>query len=264
MIIDIHTHPRWHEGRFLQHPRETEADAMLELAARQGIEKLCLLGRFYPYPDEAGIRRINDATLAMVHRHPGRIFGLCFLNPVLPERFLVAEIVRCLDAGMSGVKLEYEVNARDARLDPIMETLSAHDAFLLHHSWYKTVQKVAEESDPSDIACLAERHPRTKILMAHLTAGGIRGVLDVQRHENVSVDTSGSPPVSGLVENAVQKLGAERVLFGSDFPIRDFACQLGRIEGAHLSAEERESVLWRNAARLLKIPANQPGEGVRS
>lgn len=253
MIIDIHTHPRWHEGRFLHHPLPAEADAMLELAARQGISHLCLLGCFSPYPDEDGIRTINDATISMVQRHPGRIFGLCFLNPELPERFLVDEILRCSDAGLAGVKLEYEVNARDARLDPIMETLAARDAFLLHHSWYKTVHKAAQESDPSDIACLAGRHPRTKILMAHLTAGGIRGVLDIQNHPNVSVDTSGSPPVSGLVEYAVEKLGAERVVFGSDFPIRDFACQLGRIEGARVSSEDRELILWKNAARLLKL-----------
>ena len=263
MIIDIHTHPRWDKGRFLQHPLPTEADAMLELAGRHGIDKLCLLGRFYPYPDEDGIRTINDATLAMVRRHPGRVFGLCFLNPVLPEPFLVAEITRCLEAGLSGVKLEYEVNARDTRLDAIMEVLAAHDVFLLHHSWYKTVQKVAQESDPSDIACLAGRHPRTKILMAHLTAGGVRGVLDIQKHANVSVDTSGSPPVSGLVEYAMEKLGAERVVFGSDFPIRDFGCQLGRIEAACLKEEDRELVLWRNAARLLKISTDQQGEGVR-
>lgn len=253
MIIDIHTHPRWRQGQFLNHPDPAEGDAMLELANKQGIGVLCLLGRFFPYPDKAGIQAINNATIGMVKRHPGRLFGLCFLNPVLPPCFLVDEIQRCYDAGLSGVKLEYEVNARDRRLDPIMEKIAELDAFVLHHSWYKTVGKVAMESDPSDIADLAERHPDTKILMAHLTAGGIRGVLDIQQHHNVLVDTSGSPPVSGLVEYAVAKLGAHRVLFGSDFPIRDFACQLGRIEGAALSTEDREMLLWKNAARLLKI-----------
>jgi predicted TIM-barrel fold metal-dependent hydrolase len=253
MIIDIHTHPRWNLGRFLNHPEPQEGDAMLELAGRSGISTLCLLGRFYPYPDEKGIRAINNATIGMVRRHPGRLWGLCFLNPLLPRGFLTEEIKRCLDAGLSGVKLEYEVNARDPRLDPIMEMIAERDAFVLHHSWYKTVGKVGSESDPSDIARLAERHPGTRILMAHLTAGGIRGVLDIQNHANVSVDTSGSPPVSGLVEYAVEKLGASRVLFGSDFPVRDFACQLGRIEGAALSDQDREMILWKNAARLLKI-----------
>lgn len=257
MIIDIHTHPRWKDDRFMRHPEPEEGDAMLELAGRQGIEKLCLLGRFYPWPDEEGVRSINNATIGIVRRHPGRLFGLCFLNPTLPAAFLTAEIDRCLDAGLSGVKLEYEVNARDPRLDPIMEKLAERDAFVLHHSWYKTTDRIGEESDPADIANLAERHPGTRILMAHLTAGGIRGVLDILPHGNVSVDTSGSPPVAGLVEYAVEKLGAERVLFGSDFPIRDFACQLGRVEGANLTGRDREMVLGRNAARLLKIPGGE-------
>lgn len=253
MIIDIHTHPRWKEGHFLSHPEPSEGDAMLEAAASEGIGTLCLLGCFYSYPDEDGIRAINDATLGMVRRHPGKLYGLCFLNPALSEDFLSSEMDRCLDAGLSGVKLEYEVNARDARLDLILEKIAARDAFLLHHAWYKTIHKISQESDPSDIAHLAGRHPRTQILMAHLTAGGMRGVLDIKNHPNVSVDTSGSPPVSGLVEYAVNHLGAGRVLFGSDFPIRDFASQLGRIEGAKLSDADREAILWKNAARLLKI-----------
>ncbi len=255
MIIDIHTHPRWKGGKFLTHPDPEEGDAMLELAARQGIGALCLLGAFYSYPDQKGVRKINDATLAIVRRHPGRLFGLCFLNPALPTDFLITELSRCLDAGLSGVKLEYEINARDARLDPIMEMLAERDAFVLHHAWYKTVSKVALESDPSDIAHLAARHPRTKILMAHLTACGMRGVLDVKDHPNVLVDTSGSPPVSGMVEYAVKHLGPQRVLFGSDFPVRDFAAQIGRVEGARLRQADRKAILGDNAARLLGIPA---------
>ncbi len=254
MIIDIHTHPRWEDDKFLQHPSPEQADTMLAAAARHGIHSVCLLGRFYPYPDEDGIRAINDATIGMVRRCPERVFGLAFLNPALDSDFLVGEIDRCLGAGLSGVKLEYEVNARDARLDPIMEAVSARDAFVLHHSWYKTIQKVSCESDPSDVADLATRHPRTRILMAHLTAGGMRGVLDIQKHENVSIDTSGGQPFSGLVEYAVNKLGSERVLFGSDYPIRDFASQLGRIEGAKLTDQERSRILSKNAARMLKIP----------
>lgn len=258
MIIDIHTHPQWEDDKFLQHPSPEQADTMLATAARHGIHSVCLLGRFYPYPDEDGIRAINDATIGMVQRCPERVFGLAFLNPALDSDFLVGEIDRCLRSGLSGVKLEYEVNARDARLDPIMETVAARDAFVLHHSWYKTVQKAFQESDPSDIACLAARHPRTRILMAHLTAGGMRGVLDIQKHHNVSIDTSGSQPFSALVEYAVKKLGSERVLFGSDYPVRDFSSQLGRIEGARLTDQERSRILSKNAARMLKIRIPSP------
>lgn len=254
MIIDIHTHPpRVPDGAIPETPAAT-VERMLDDAARCDIEAICLLGRFWPYPDEEGIRQINDATLAMVHCAPDRVFGLCFLNPNLPPAFLISEIDRCMEAGLSGVKLEFEVNARDSRLDPIMHKTAERGGFVLHHAWYKTTMKAYEESDPSDIAHLAARHPETRIVMAHVTACGMRGILDVQACPNVLVDTSGSQPFSGIVEYAVEQLGAERVVFGSDVPGRDYACQIGRIMGASLTESQRTSILETNAARLLKLP----------
>jgi predicted TIM-barrel fold metal-dependent hydrolase len=58
-----------------------------------------------------------------------------------------------------------------------------------------------------------------------------------------------------MVEYAVRRLGPERVIFGSDWPIRDFGTQVGRVLGARLTSEERELIFRGNAARLLA-----PGE----
>ncbi len=49
----------------------------------------------------------------------------------------------------------------------------------------------------------------------------------------------------------VSELGAERVLYGSDAPGRDFAAQLGRVYGAKIGAAEREMILGGNARKLL-------------
>jgi predicted TIM-barrel fold metal-dependent hydrolase len=256
VIIDIHAHQTRYDDKLEKQPYPPAQwiDVILAEAAHAGIDKLCLLGdfTFYAPPDE--VVKFNDCTMAMVERHPGRVFGLCFLNARHDRAFCENEIDRCVRNGpLCGVKLELEVNARNKRLDPIMEQAAALDVFVLHHSWYKTVDKYDDESDPSDIAHLAARHPNTRIVMAHLTAGGMRGVLDIARYENVIVDTSGSQPFAGMVEYAVNKLGAHRVAYGSDIMGRDFSAQLGRVLGAKLTDEQREMVLWRNAARLLKI-----------
>lgn len=262
MIIDIHTHPHRRiahadaetraKGKSLPPPLEV-SDILLERAGRLGIERICLLGSFTAHPDEQAVRAINDVTIAMVQRHPGRVFGLAFLNPRLDPAFLVEEIDRCVEQGLSGVKHEFEALASDPMLDPIMQRIVHHDVFLLHHAWNKTVGRCSQESGSAEIAALARRHPQARIVMAHLTGVGIKGVLDVKHCENVWVDTSGHQPVAGLVEYAVAQLGAERVVFGSDVPVRDFATQLGRIEGADLSAAQRKRVLGLNAAELLKI-----------
>jgi len=192
--------------------------------------------------------------MQLVRQLPEVFIGFCFLNPNHKKSFVLKEISRCVEKGnLKGVKLEVETNARSKQLDPIMEACARLNIPVLHHAWYKTVGKVFNESNPADIAHLAGRHPDTKIIMAHLTACGMRGVLDIQPYPNVYVDTSGSQPFLGIVEYAVEKLGAERILYGSDITGRDFSCQLGRIYAAKISRHERDLILGLNAQKLLRL-----------
>ncbi len=90
--------------------------------------------------------------------------------------------------------------------------------------------------------------------MAHLTGCGVRGVQAVKPCQNVVVDTSGAAPEAGIVEFAVEQLGAERVLYGSDVPIRDFGVALARITGSRLDAATQRKILYDNARALLRLP----------
>ena len=254
MIVDVHVHCAL--GPEAGDPFE-RLDRLLALADRAGIDRLVLLGnvlRFGFHARPRQVRAINDTTIALVRRRPDRLSGFCFLNPEHGAAFLDAEIDRCLAAGpLAGIKLEVDVNARDRRLDPVLARAGELGVPVMQHAWYKTADKCADESDPSDVADLAGRHPDVTIIMAHLIGGGLRGVLDVRAHPNVLVDTSGSQPVAGILEYAVEKLGAERLLYGSDACGRDFPSQLGKVRGARLSRRDRDLILGGNAARLLGL-----------
>ena len=78
-------------------------------------------------------------------------------------------------------------------------------------------------------------------------------MLDIADLPNVLVDTSGSQPEAGMVEYAVRHLGAERVVYGSDWPIRDFGTQVARVLSAEISDEAKELILRGNAARVLGL-----------
>jgi len=253
MIIDIHTHPPG--GKTGENPEAI--DKVIQVAKKFNISKMCLLGdvlRFGYNPTEEEVRKINDLTISMVKRWHSFLIGFCFLNPGHSQNFLLEEIERCIvKERFQGIKLEVAVNARDKRLDLIMEKAEEFDIPILHHSWYKTVNKAFNESNPSDIANLASRFPKVKIIMAHLSGCWVRGILDVKPFPNVYIDTSGSQPFAGVVEYAVEELGAKRILYGSDIPGRDFSAQLGRIYGAKIKEKERELILGVNAERLLKI-----------
>ena len=88
--------------------------------------------------------------------------------------------------------------------------------------------------------------------MAHLCGCSDRGVELVADCPNVHVDTSGSQPEAGLVEYAVKRLGARRVLYGSDAPGRGFGPQLAKVLGAAISDADRERILALNARELLQ------------
>ncbi len=249
--IDVHVHLRTPGPR----PSPEEMARCRELAWAQRIGRVHLLGNlisvggYRPLPED--IHAVNDNTLAAVRWDPEFFRGLCYLNPAHGEGACLEEIARCgLGGVMVGIKLWVAVNARREALDPVLRRAAELGVPVLHHAWYKTVQHVAEESDPGDIADLAARHPRTTIVMAHLGGGGWRGVRAVAARPNVVVDTSGAQPDQGLVEYAVRTLGPRRVLFGSDWPLRDFAVQRARVEGAQLSARQRALILGGNARRI--------------
>ena len=53
-----------------------------------------------------------------------------------------------------------------------------------------------------------------------------------------------------FLEYAIDELGADRILFGSDFDIRDIATQLGRIYSVDMDDKTREKILSGNALKF--------------
>ena len=252
MIIDCHIHFPAKDSVY----REDDVSRCLALADRAGIDHMVYLfdtadsGGPDPSPDD--IRRNNDLGMELTTRHPDRFSAFCYLNPSHDPAFNEQEMQRCLvDGPCVGIKLWIAVHATDERLDPIMRKAAAVNMPVLHHAWYKANGFAFNESTPAEIADLARRHPDVTIIMAHLAGGGARGVLDVRDCPNILVDTSGAQPVSGLVSYAVDQLGADRVVFGSDWPIRDFAVQRARVDGAGISADDRQAILGGTMERVL-------------
>ncbi|MBI3472372.1 MAG: amidohydrolase family protein [Candidatus Solibacter usitatus] len=102
---------------------------------------------------------------------------------------------------------------------------------------------------------LAERFPEATIVFPHL--GGNRDDIFkridiVARHKNTHIELSGSGIERvGILEKAVKEIGADRVLYGSDFTINEPSAVIARVKNAFLTAEDREKILFRNVERLL-------------
>jgi len=99
--------------------------------------------------------------------------------------------------------------------------------------------------------------PGLAMIAAHF--GGYRMWDGVREHlvgTGVCFDTSYCPP-EDLPDDDMRDLirahGADRIVFGSDFPFGDPAPDLARLLDLGLEREEVEAIAWRNADGLLGL-----------
>lgn len=142
----------------------------------------------------------------------------------------------------------YEISAHG---EAIFAFAAARGATVLTHSG-------DPGSYPEHFLPFIDRYPDVNLILAHLgnsDDGGVARQVDAikaARHRNVWVDTSSSRSMfSGLIEWAVDELGSDRILFGTDTPLYWSAVQKARIETAQISDDAKADILYRNAAKLL-------------
>ncbi len=246
-VFDFHVHLLGQpglDGEFLQFAREH----------RMRFATSCLgpAGSMLAYPTFEQCVQANDMVLDQMRANPGLVYGFCYVRQD-HEQQAIDEIRRCKAAGMVGVKLWVALKVNDPRTYAIAETAIELGMPVLIHSYLRWEEILKDESKPDEICVLARRYPELKIIMAHMALRWREGCDAVADCPNIYVDTSGMDPELGSVEYAVQKLGVERVLYGSDAPGRDVLCQIGRVMAADISEEDRVKILRANSERLLGI-----------
>jgi len=106
---------------------------------------------------------------------------------------------------------------------------------------------------PEQIALLAEQLSELTLIAGSMGTAfhALRTIDMAEQHTNVYIETSlqQSP---ARVKHAVERLGAERVLFGSASPYGGLRSELVKIDRANLSRADREAVLGRSADSLLR------------
>ena len=200
-------------------------------------------------PGEAQVRRWNDDVLRAMRERPGRIEGLCYVNPRHRER-ATEEIHRCLHAGMIGLKLWVSVKYDDPLVTKVLDTARRAHVPVLLHSWKKSVGQLEHESTPLEVAYVARQFPELTFIMAHAGGEWIYGLRTIAPYPNVCVDVACSIIDDGFLEEAVARVGSRRVLWGTDAPASALPIAVGKLAAAELTPAQKEQIAWRNAARI--------------
>jgi uncharacterized protein len=175
-------------------------------------------------------------------------------------------IERCVrEYGFRGIKLHHELPQF-----PLTGLMAGYPLFqkaaelgvpVLIHSWHQEEGLAGMASDllgtgyfPVMIMDeLGRRYPETTFIFAHAGGMWVKAFQAVQPYSNIHVDISGFDPERGIVETAVETLGAERILFGSDAPGRSYVAQLAKVQYADIGEDEKRLILGENAAALLSL-----------
>lgn len=178
-----------------------------------------------------------------------QLLGYVVVNPAYVEQS-VAEMKRYLAApNFVGVKLHPDASGQPLDSAPTREVVNAFRRYskpLLVHVW-GTAQVRALEA-------LAAEAPTVKMIVAHAGGEAFAECLSLaSRQLNLILEPFTGGAELGKVEEAVAKIGAHRVVFGTNFPRLNPGVALGMLADARISETERAQILGGNAARLFGV-----------
>ena len=243
MIIDIHAHV-WGQT---QERIELSKQQLLKSAASFGVDRIYISGLCSFFSDEAEIDYLNTEVAKFMAEEPALIGGAVYLNP---KNKNVMDVLKraTQEQGFEMIKLWCCTHADDPSVDPIMEYAEENGIPVLFHVFKKSTKQVPNETTGIHMANLARRHPKTKILMAHLGGSSYDGIPTIRDLKNVWCDQSGSIYHGDDMNYALEYLGTERILFGTD---NVYLQNIGQVLGADLTDEQRDMIFYKNAQKLL-------------
>lgn len=241
MIVDCHCHAGKGDG--LTGPWDTDAPLgrYLERAAAAGIERTVIFPPFH-----TDYRGANRAVARLVRANPGRLYGFAFVHPARDRGRVRALVAEAVGMGLRGLK----VHRHDARITrEVCAAARDHGLPVL----YDVMGEVEV------VELLATEYPEVPFIIPHLGsfADDWRAQLalidHLARHPNVFADSSGVRRFD-LLEQAVARAGAGKLLFGSDGPWLHPAVELAKIRALGLSPRDEGRVLGGNLLQLIGAP----------
>jgi len=289
MIIDFHTHifpKEIRENREKYFPSEPAfkllysktgsklagAGELVDSMDSQGVDRSIIFG--FPWKNSDTFKKHNDYIIKSMERYSGRLTGFCCIDMFSMEA--IAEVMRCLESGFSGVgELALYESCHESgiddetieRLEPVMEVCLDKNLPVLIHTNEPIGHQYPGKTPNTfkQIYRLITKFPENKIVLAHW-GGGIFffNLLKKEVKEsfnNVYFDTAASPFLydAKIYRVAINILGQNRIIFGSDFPLLTPTRYFNEFEQAGLTKSEIDSICGKNAARLLNLlPIKSP------
>jgi len=270
-IIDAHVHLS-----------ENSQDELIPYATLNGLrynleELLGLMdengitgGLLLSPPLKGGIPLSNERVLELCRKSDGVLSSIFTVEPLPEEVGRAVELAR-RNREMKGfkVRLGYlKVFADDPVYDPLYAYAESEDLPVMFHTGDTATRNGSlEHAHPLTLDRLANSHPGLKVVVCHFGNPWTQDVAElIYKHPNVYADISGlvvggSKYFEGYLDSLAEQLtraiyfagGAEKVIFGTDYPVSTPALGLELVRRLKVDTADRDAILSKNAARVFRL-----------
>lgn len=221
--------------------------ALLREGEAAGVDKF-IVQSVATVPEQ--VLAINNFISGCVEKYPDKLIGFGAMHPDYAG--IAEETERIISLGLKGIKLHSDFQGFDIDAEkafPIYEAAEGRLPVLFHvgDSRY-------DRSSPERLMNVVKKFPKLTVIGAHLAGWSMwdRGA-ELFANSGIYADCSSSlyamPPEHAA--ELIRKIGADRVMWGTDYPMWSAKDELERFAKLPLSDEERGLILSGNALRLI-------------
>lgn len=243
-------------GEFYHIPMRYDGriQTLIEKGEKAGVSR-CLIFSVATKPSQTA--SINSFIANTVAAYPDKFVGLGTLHPDSED--IQADVEHIIGLGLKGVKLHpdfQKFRLDDEKCDAIYKACEGKLPILIHAG-----DKRYDFSNPNRLVPVLEKYPDLTVIAAHL--GGYSVWNDVEKSlagfNNLYVDCSSTLPFISVEQarRLIYLFGADKVLFGTDFPMWNIEEELARFEKLSLTEEEKQKIYYKNACKLFGIDENK-------
>jgi predicted TIM-barrel fold metal-dependent hydrolase len=187
----------------------------------------------------------NDAVLGACAGTDGRLVPFFFANPHRDARVYAKAA-----AEFRGLEISPAVHGVGLA-DPRVVELVGIAADAGHPVYIVCLDRPG--AGVADLVTLARGYPRVTFVLGHSGIGNIDfyALALIEGEANIVLETSGG--YTSVAEAALRRLGTDRVLFGSEYPLQHPSVELAKFAALRLTPQQWQRVAWDNAHRLLPI-----------
>ena len=248
-IIDFHIHP------YYEYDPVPSLDSIVAGLEQNGVSMACGsviykdMKRLPAEDYEEKIPQLNDRAYALGNASGGIIYPGIHVHPAFAD-MSCRELERAKAKGyhLVGELLYYMMSYECYATPGLIEILRYAGELGMVANFHPT--------DPSDMFKLCDEVKHTPLVWAHLSAYGAfdEHLEMMRRYENVYFDISAHGcDREGIIRRAIDAVGADRILFGTDYPGETHDKYIEGVMRECSCDSEREKIFSLNAKRLLGL-----------